>query len=208
MKAVIFDFDGTIADSLPGIVNLYESVRKKGHKHTTADIEKMRNLSMYQIALAMDIPKWKLFVLAIRGRRLFRKHMRTIRVYPGMAELITQLKSKGLTLFVVSANSETNVTKYLTKHELLQYFDGVYGGASFLGKSKTMRKAVSEHNLANNDVWCVGDERVDIYSARKAGLKIVSVSWGYSSRDGLQALNPDAIVDTMPQLKKVLLSKI
>lgn len=208
MKAVIFDFDGTIADSLPGIVNLYESVRKKRHKHTTADIEKMRNLSMYQIALAMDIPKWKILVLALRGRRLFRKHMRTIRVYPGMAELIAELKSKGLTLFVVSANSEANVTKYLIKHGLIDYFDEVYGGASFLGKSKTMRKAVTENQLAKEDVWCVGDERVDIYSARKAGLKIVSVSWGYSSRDGLQALNPDAVVDTMPQLKKVLLRKI
>lgn len=208
MKAVIFDFDGTIADSLPGIVNLYESVRKKGHKHTTADIEKMRNLSMYQIALAMKIPKWKIVILAIWGRRLFKHHMRTIRVYPGMAELIAKLKAKDIRLFVVSANNKNNVTKYLTRHELIDYFDGVYGGASFLGKSKTMRKAVAENNLAKDDVWCVGDERVDIYSARKAGLKIVSVSWGYSSRDGLQALTPDAIVDTMPQLEKVLLSKI
>lgn len=208
MKAVIFDFDGTIADSLPGIVNLYESVRKKGHKHTSADIEKMRNLSMYQIALAMKIPKWKIVILAIWGRRLFKNHMRTIRVYPGMAELIAQLKAKNIQLFVVSANNKTNVTKYLTRHNLIDYFDEVYGGASFFGKSKTMRRAVIEHGLAKADVWCVGDERVDIYSARKAGLKIVSVSWGYSSRDGLQALNPDAIVDTMPELKKILLRKI
>lgn len=208
MKAVIFDFDGTIADSLPGIVNLYESVRKKGHKHTSADIEKMRNLSMYQIALAMKIPKWKILILALWGRRLFRHHMRTIRVYPGMAELIAELRSKGVQLFVVSANNKTNVTKYLTRHGLIDYFDDVYGGASFLGKSKTMRRAVSEHRLAKDDVWCVGDERVDIYSARKAGLKIISVSWGYSSRDGLQSLTPEAVVDTMPELRKLLLSKI
>jgi phosphoglycolate phosphatase len=208
MKAVIFDFDGTIADSLPGIVNLYESVRKKGHKHSSADIEKMRNMSMYQIALAMKIPKWKILVLAIWGRRLFKNHMRTIRVYPGMAELIAELKSRGIMLFVVSANNKSNVTKYLTKHGLIEQFDGVYGGASFLGKAKTMRKALAEHNLAKDVVWCVGDERVDIYSARKAGLKIISVSWGYSSRDGLQALGPDAIVDTMPELKKLLLGNI
>jgi len=205
MKAVIFDFDGTIADSLPGIVNLYESVRKKGHKHTATDIEKMRNLSMYQIALAMKVPKWKILFLALRGRRLFRKHMRTIRVYPGMADLIAELKSKDFTLFVVSANSKQNVTNYLTKHNLINFFDGVYGGANFLGKSKTMRKALSENNMTKEDVWCVGDERVDIYSARKAGLKIISVSWGYSSRDGLQALGPDVLVDTMPELRKILL---
>jgi len=205
MKAVIFDFDGTIADSLPGIVNLYESVRKKGHKHTAADIEKMRNLSMYQIAVAMKIPKWKIVILAIWGRRMFKNHMRTIRVYPGMAELIEELKNKGVKLFVVSTNNTANVTKYLTKHGLIDQFDNVYGGASFLGKARAMRKAVVENNVKATDVWCVGDERIDIHSARKAGLKIVSVSWGYSSRDGLQALGPDAIVDTMPELRKILL---
>ena len=205
MKAVIFDFDGTIADSLPGIVNLYESVRKKGHKHTAADIEKMRNLSMYQIAVAMKIPKWKIVILAIWGRRMFKNHMRTIRVYPGMAELIEELKNKGVKLFVVSTNNTANVTKYLTKHGLIDQFDNVYGGASFLGKARAMRKAVVENNVKTTDVWCVGDERIDIHSARKAGLKIVSVSWGYSSRDGLQALGPDAIVDTMPELRKILL---
>ncbi len=205
MKAVIFDFDGTIADSLPGIVNLYESVRKKGHKHTAADIEKMRNLSMYQIALAMKIPKWKIVILAIWGRRMFKNHMRTIRVYPGMTELIAELKSKGVKLFVVSTNNTANVTKYLTKHGLIDQFDNVYGGASFLGKARTMRKALVENNVKTTDVWCVGDERIDIHSARKAGLKIVSVSWGYSSRDGLRSLGPDAIVDTMPELRKILL---
>lgn len=205
MKAVIFDFDGTIADSLPGIVNLYESVRKKGHKHTSADIEKMRNLSMYQIALAMKIPKWKIVILAIWGRRMFKNHMRSIRVYPGMAELIEELNNKGVKLFVVSTNNTANVTKYLTKHGLIDQFENVYGGASFLGKARAMRRAVVENNLKTTDVWCVGDERIDIHSARKAGLKIVSVSWGYSSRDGLQSLGPDATVDTMPELRKILL---
>lgn len=117
MKAVIFDFDGTIADSLPALLRMYDDVHGKPVQRTQEAVDSMRNKSMYQIAREMGLPLWKIAWLAVRGRRMLRRHLRSIRVYPGLAELIRDLYEARVKLFVVSTNHSENIRKYLQWHD-------------------------------------------------------------------------------------------
>ena len=69
MQAVIFDFDGTIVDSLAGVIKVYERVR--GRPRLTPEQRRaLQNKSLLQIALEMRMPKWKILWLAAWGRRM------------------------------------------------------------------------------------------------------------------------------------------
>lgn len=203
MPAVIFDFDGTIVDSLAGVIKVYERV-KGGRKLTKEERRALQNKSLLQIALAMHIPKWKILWLAAWGRRMFHKHLRSVNVHPGMTELIAELHKKGVPLYVVSSNRTANVQKYLRLHELDTFFEGVYGGASFFSKARAMNKLVAREELNREEVWCVGDERVDVRSAHAAGLKIVAVTWGYADLAGLKAVKPDHLAKNTAELRTAL----
>ena len=147
MRAVIFDFDGTIADSLPALLRMYDDVHGKPVQRTQEAVDSMRNKSMYQIAREMGLPVWKIAWLAVRGRRMLGRHLRSIRVYPGVAELIRDLYEARVKLFVVSTNHSENIRKYLQWHDLDTYFDGIYGGAHFWSKASMMRRVVKREGL-------------------------------------------------------------
>ncbi len=203
MQAVIFDFDGTIADGLPALLRMYDDVHGRPVQRTQEAVDSMRHKSMYQIAREMGLPLWKIAWLAIRGRRMLRRHLRSIRVYPGLTELIRDLYEARVKLFVVSTNHSENIRKYLQWHDLDTYFDGIYGGAHFWSKAGMMRRVVRREGLDRAQLWCVGDEKVDVMSARGARLRIISVTWGYSSKHGLDSLKPDKLVTTVDDLRKV-----
>jgi phosphoglycolate phosphatase-like HAD superfamily hydrolase len=204
MKAVIFDFDGTIVDSLAGVIKVYEQIGRRRTPMTLEQRKTLQNKDLLQIAVAMKIPKWQIGYLAIWGRRMFHHHMRSVQVHPGMSELIQELNALQIPLYVVSANRAANVEKYLEWHGLDQYFTRVYGGASFFNKSRTMKKLLKHEKADAAHTWCIGDEKVDIRSARAAGLKIIAVSWGYNSREDLAANTPDALVDSPAEIRKIL----
>lgn len=200
MKAVIFDFDGTIVDSLAAVIRVLEQVTGASEPMSESEVEKLENMSMWQVARAMKLPFYKVPTVMLRGRHMFHNHMQSVRVHPGIAELIEMLHQK-VPLFVLSTNRTANIEKYLTWHGLDRYFSRIYGGANPLSKVSKMRELLARESLEPKDVWCVGDEIIDIKSARKTGMSVAAVTWGYSSSEGLEAHKPDALVNTVSELR-------
>lgn len=199
-RALIFDFDGTIADSLPAVVQVFETLTRRQQRFTVPEIEVLRHLSLVELAVELHIPRWKIPLLMFRGRRLIRDHLQNIKLHKGMAAAIQKLHAHGEHLYIVSSNSTENVEAYLQRHQLEKYFTGVYGGASLLGKAPRLYKLITDEQLNTAGSWYIGDETRDIIAAHKVGLRAMSVTWGYNSAEALAARLPDALADTPKQL--------
>lgn len=204
MRAVIFDFDGTIVDSLNAVIKVFNDMTKHKHRFTSEEIEELQHKDPLQIALELNVPKWKIPWLLVKGRRMFRSHMRSIHVHDGMEQVLRELTAQKIPLFVLSSNSKSNVQKYLQLHGLDRYFKNIYGNAGVLGKARKLHILFKNEGVTVDESWYVGDEVRDIIGARAANLRIVTVSWGYNSRRALADKEPDALVDTPEELLAVL----
>ena len=203
-RGIIFDFDGTIADSLPAIIGVAEDLMHRPTPYTAQEIDAMRDLSIPDLLKALGIPRWKAVILLFRGRRMLKQHMHGIPVHKGMREVIESLHAQGVPLYVLSSNSTENVQKYLQWHQLSHYFQNVYGGVSMLGKAPRLLQLLETEGLETVGTWYVGDEMRDVSAARSVGLHIATVTWGYNTSAALKNKQPDAVVDTAEQLSKVL----
>ncbi len=204
MRAVIFDFDGTIVDSLKAVIKVFEDVTKRPKRFTPEEIEELQHKDPLQIALELNVPKWKIPSLLVKGRRMFHDHMRSIKLHPGVADVISDLYEQGVPLFVLSSNSKSNVRKYLQWNNLDKYFKNVYGNAGLLGKARKLHTLFKNEGVTPAGSWYVGDETRDVIGAHAVGLKIVAVSWGYNSRRALEDKGADIVVDESEELFSVL----
>ncbi len=204
MKAVIFDFDGTIADSLLGVLAVYERSSRRSVPKTTQEVDGFRRKSLLRIALDLHIPLYKIVWLALFGRRDFRKHVDKVSVYKGMGKVLKDLHAAEVPVHIVSVNTAESIYDFLRVHGLEQYVRSVYGKAFFLNKAPRLRSLIRQEGYKRDEIYYVGDEVLDIKSARRAGVRCAAVSWGYNSRNALERHEPAWLIDTSAQLAEVL----
>jgi phosphoglycolate phosphatase len=191
---IIFDFDGTIADSLPLVIRLYEQMMRGGKPVPREEVERLRGMSLLHVGRELRIMPWKVPFLLARGRAQMRREIGNVDVFPGMPELIRQLHAAGHKLFVVSSNSVHNIRPFLRRYDLNTQFTHVYGNAGLLGKSRLLRLMTKRNHLDLSKTYYIGDEVRDIVAAKKAGMRIVAVTWGYNTEAVLREHEPDFVV--------------
>lgn len=205
MAAIIFDFDGTIADSFEMAVQIIGELTGL-HKNSLPpeEIERLRGLSLHGAIEELHIKPWKVPFLLMRGRRRMGKQISKISAQPGMPEAIRKLYAEGHQLFLVSSNSENNIRSFLKQHHMSREFIKIYGGAGLLGKVRQLRKIRRHNRLAGDDCWYIGDEVRDIVSAHEAGIRVVAVTWGFNTAKLLESHNPTAMASTPKELLNIL----
>ena len=205
MKGVIFDFDGTIADSLTAVIQVIQQINNN-YEPLTPEVEKsLQNRGLLDVALAMGMPWYKIPYFILWGRAIFRHHVGSVKIHKGMDEVIKTLHKAKVPIYVVSSNREENVRAFLRKYDLEQYFTRVVGSAFIFNKAGTYRKLLEEEELEAKDAWCIGDERVDIRSAHKISARIIAVTWGYNSREALMHKKPEHLVSHARDIVEILL---
>jgi phosphoglycolate phosphatase len=192
-RAVIFDFDGTIADTFGLAVEIFYHVTKRKMPLQADEIARLRELSLPEVAVALGVPFWKVPYFAWRGRRLFAKRLHQATVVSGMTALLESLQAD-YDIYVVSSNSEKNVETFMREHGLSSYFQQVYGNARLQGKARILRRICRRGAYESARTVYVGDETRDIEAAHHAGLKSVAVAWGYNNIKALHRHQPDKIV--------------
>ena len=203
MATIIFDLDGTIADSFDYITDF---LAHEKNKQTLEPIQKeqLKGMSMLAIARKLDHKWWKMPILFMRGRRNMERAMHKMRPFDGMPELIRKVHAEGHELFIVSSNSVKNIHKFLHHQNLHTYFLEVYGGVSIFGKSPALRQLFKEQNIDTKDAIYVGDELRDIQACQSVNLRIIAVSWGFANKNDLANLKPTALVDSPAELMSYL----
>lgn len=195
IKTLIFDFDGTLADTLAFTVNSALEINRKLNllNDEKIDVEKFRSMDSFEFIRQLEIPKLKLLYFLFKYQRKLVKNIVNINTFEGLPEMLGELKKKGVNLGVVTSNSRKNVKKFLKNNDI-ECFDFVYSSLDYFNKSKMLEKAVKKFHMNKDSVVYVGDEVRDIKAAKEAGIKVASVTWGYNFENILSSHNPDFIV--------------
>lgn len=201
-KVIIFDFDGTLADTLDAIVNITNHLAEEFGYEPTApeELAQIRNLSSREIIRQSGISIFKIPFLLRRVRNGLRNDIQQINPIWGIKETLIQLKNDGNQLGILTSNSEGNVKTFLEKHGIEDLFIFIHSGATLFGKHKIIRKLMQEKKLISEQVIYVGDETRDIEASRKINIKVIAVSWGFNSKEALAKANPDFLIDRPSEL--------
>jgi HAD superfamily hydrolase (TIGR01549 family) len=203
VAAIIFDFDGTIADSLDYFIDF---IAEEANLPQLKDEERvaLQGLSLAAIARHLGHPWWRLPWLYYKGRRLMGPIMKNLEPFRGMPKVIKKLHAEGHELFIISSNTVPNMRTFLRKQGLRTSFLQIYGGVVVFGKAPALRQLLKEQNLKLEDSVYVGDELRDVQAAQSIGMRSIAVTWGFASKKHLADAKPTAIADTPGELMKIL----
>jgi phosphoglycolate phosphatase len=203
-KWVIFDFDGTISETTGALAKFWNEYLAKRYKLRTIDnddLQELRSMTATEKIASLKIPFYKLPFVVNSARKNFSKHMDNFAAVSGLKSVCEKFIQNGCNLAIISSNRETNIKKYLSKNNF-ELFSEIFcdKGHSLFVKHKTIKRFLREHDVSPENAVYVGDESRDVAACKKAGIEIVSVSWGWDSRDVLELVNPQHLVDTPAEL--------
>lgn len=203
---VLFDFDGTIADSLAVVVPVYDEVAVELGLRPLAreDLERLRRMGPREAMRAQGIPVWKLPRLVAAVRQRLHARMPSIAPFAGIDIALHRLVAAERRIGIVTSNARDNVEVFLGRHAMPPFELASYG-ASLFGKARLLRALIASTGAPASEVVYVGDETRDVVAARAVGARSIAVSWGYAHRDALATHGPSAIVDTPDELVDAIL---
>ncbi len=205
-KVIIFDFDGTLADTLDALIDITNRLAGEfGYPPTTPEeVPKLRNLSSREIRRLAGISIFKLPFLLKKVRDNLHNEIHRLNAISGIKESLIYLKTQGNCLGILTSNSEENVRLFLKKHGIENLFSFIYSETTVFSKDKALRKLMKKKNLRADEVIYVGDETRDIEASKRIHIKVIAVSWGFNSREVLAKHNPDFLIHEPCELIKVL----
>lgn len=178
-------------------IEIFRQLTGETREWTEQDVEDMRRLTVRQLAKFLRVPLWRAPFLVRRGRKMMRRRLRDLQLFPDIVSTIKTLHQRGVHMHIATSNSAQNVHDFLRQHELENYFDEVRGGIGLLGKARVLKKMRTQiiKRQPAAQVYYVGDEIRDIVASKQARLRVIAVSWGYNHRDLLERMNPDMLID-------------
>lgn len=205
-KLAIFDFDGTLADSADWLKGVFNQVADRyGFKQISdEDFNVLRGRDNRAIIRHLGVPAWKMPFIANHMRKLAGRDASIIPLFDGSAELLRALRESGVTIAIVSSNSEENIRKILGPDNacLVHHYEC---GASIFGKASKFRRVLRRAGVVPNDAIAIGDETRDIEAAMQANIAAGAVAWGYATPELLRSRFPAHMFDTMDDIAATLL---
>jgi phosphoglycolate phosphatase len=206
-RAVIFDFDGTLADTFPWFASVLNEVadRYRFRKASADDLPRLRSLSARRILEELQVPAWKVPFIARHMRGLAARDVAQLRPFEGVPAMLATLHREGIILAIASSNAEATIRSVLgdaTAGLIRRYACG----ASLYGKGAKLRRLTRDLGLRPHEILSIGDEIRDAEAAREAGVDFGAVSWGYTNVEALQQLNPTFVFDAVGDIENALQS--
>ncbi len=195
-KAVILDFDGTLANTAHVLQVVYNQMAKEnGWPHMSSkDYIRLRKGTLREALEWAGIHPWQLPLLLYKGRKRFFEHIDEITLFTGMETVVKDLKRAGWDLFVLSQNGEKAIKAILTREKLAADIT-VLPRASLLGKHRNLSRFFRKYPYKAENVWMIGDEVRDVIASEKASIRSVAVTWGLQDKAILRSAKPTYIVE-------------
>ncbi len=209
---ILFDLDGTITDSKPGIIDCIRyALDMKGIECPDATLDKMVGppfrVSMTEyLGLEMDLVEQ--LITLYRGKYAI-DGWNNLLVYDGVIEMLSALKLAGKRLAVATSKPIKFTNMIIEGYGLGEYFDCVGGAsadASKESKADVIQGVLDTLGIKHKDsVLMVGDRMFDIDGAHSLGIDCVGVLWGYGSKEEFEEHKAEYIVSTPSEVVSLLL---
>jgi len=204
-SVLIFDFDGTIADTFTSAVSIINRLAGEFHFNMIdpSEVEYLRGVTAHGLVKHLQIPAIKLPFIITRAQRLLHKEINTILPINGLRDILVTLKSVDIKMGILTSNSVENVTRFLQNHDM-DFFDFIKTTLRFWGKTKQINAVIKKQKLLADQVLYIGDEIRDINESKRAGVQVAAVTWGFNTSVSLKAHNPDFLVDHPSELLRIV----
>lgn len=199
-KLVIFDFDGTLADSFPFFL---------GVQNELADKYKFKKLSMEELeALNGDprkmmrhvgMPLWKVPFVMNDARKLMAERIDQIPMFDGVEKMLQGLSKSGITLSLITSNSHNNVYKVLNPDNMALFLDPQFD-TSLFGKGPRLKRLLRRTKIDPSQAIYIGDEIRDMKSASAQNIPFGAVSWGYTRIANLKEYSPAEVFNSVDEI--------
>ena len=193
-RLIVFDFDGTLADSLAAAVGTYNRIAPGLGLRPIDDIEAARSTPTRQLLRQLGVRFWRLPRLIRAFRAAAADHAPNLALHPGIADLLGELHDCGFRLGVLSSNSEDNIRACLRANGVEGRFAFVVGYPKLFGKAKALRRILRTENVGRGGLLFVGDELRDIEAGKRAGVDTAAATWGFHAADLLAAAGATFVV--------------
>lgn len=205
IKNIIFDWSGPIKDVSNAIewIGNYISRNAGGKKMTLEEIRQnweqpyMRFWNKYFPNMTME-EQQKLYREAIDSEECPES-----KPYPGIVELVKELKNRGVSMSVLSSDPDT-LPEEIKKFNLENIFDQVFFDVH--DKGEAIDELIEKNEYDRSKTVFIGDSNHEIEVGKSAGIKTIAVTWGIATENNLEANNPDYLVHNVKELEEILLS--
>lgn len=198
----LFDFDGTLMDTSPGVYNSFDRV--VNHYKLGIDRSVYRRMIgpplRESFANILGLPENEIVNAMAKYREYYSvTGMYEADFYPGVLDVIRKLRSMGKRIFVATSKPEIYARSILEKKGVLDLFDFV-GGSDIEEKGRVEKVDVVKYVLESNQIedlskcLMIGDRFYDVKGAHLAGIKCAGILWGFGSRSEMEECGADYIV--------------
>ncbi|HEY1049388.1 MAG TPA: HAD-IA family hydrolase, partial [Prosthecobacter sp.] len=206
-KLAAFDFDGTLADTMPWFFSTLDALadRHRFRHVSAAEAETLRHQTSREVVQALGISRWRIpFIARDFSRRMAKAAAAdTFTLFPGVADLLAALTSAGIAVAIVSSNRETTIRHILGPSAA--HVTHFACSAALFGKARKFQKLIRQTGLPLKSILSIGDELRDIEAARSVGISTAAVTWGYARESALRAAGPDGVFQSVEELRNALI---
>ena len=216
LKYVLFDLDGTLTDSMPGITNcaiyalekfgIYPESREELYPYIGPPL-------IYSFMTFHGLSREQ----ADQAVVYYRERYADVgwcenRVFDGIPELLCALKEKGIQLIVATSKPEVYTRRILDHFSLSQYFSFV-AGCTLEGQRSEKAEVIAYirqnyPEVGAENAIMIGDRKYDVEGAHSQDLPAVGVLYGYGDREEMEAVGADFIAENVAELQKLLVGMI
>lgn len=206
-KYIVFDFDGTIADSRAVFIALYNELATK-HGYglmTDENLQKLRGMSIPERCRMLKVPMYKIPFLVSAVIKKYGEAVPMLRFNEGMKELLQSLAQNNIPFAVLSSNSQKNIQQFFEMNGIVN--NDIFCSRSIFGKHILINTFLKQKSLKPSDILYVGDELRDVIACRKSGVEMAWVSWGYDSVESLQNNKPGYVIHDPAEISVLAISQ-
>ncbi len=200
-KLLVFDFDGTIANTLAIAVEVVNRLSDEFGfpKVSEEEFMELKHKRIGELLRLSGLSWLQVPMLVKRARDYFKHNMERVNPINKIPDILPSLQERGYVMGILTSNTQDAVKDFLALHDL-EYFQFIHAPDSIFGKSKVLREIMKTYLLKPEEVVMIGDEIRDIMAAKKAKVDSIAVTWGFNSIQRLEEVNPQHIIHDPEQL--------